>query len=118
MKNSNLVTLLLHSIQFSDLVTECCNTISFEFQVLHGDAVLDTVQVCFSSIIEHQLGDHVLILSLVQECTILSGDVIIRHLAAELNPEFVVFLVSNTIAILIVHFDTTFTLSEKKENAF
>lgn len=38
--------------------------------VLHGDAVLDTVQ----------------------ECTILSGDVIIRHLAAELNPEFVVFL--------------------------
>ncbi|KAG5608117.1 hypothetical protein H5410_019398 [Solanum commersonii] len=42
--------------------------------VLHGDAVLDTLQ----------------------ECTILSGDVIIRHLAAELKPEFVVFLVSNT----------------------
>ncbi|XP_070055844.1 isopentenyl phosphate kinase isoform X3 [Nicotiana tomentosiformis] len=38
--------------------------------VLHGDAVLDTLQ----------------------ECTILSGDVIIRHLAAELKPEFVVFL--------------------------
>ncbi|XP_015162793.1 glutamate 5-kinase isoform X2 [Solanum tuberosum] len=38
--------------------------------VLHGDAVLDTLQ----------------------ECTILSGDMIIRHLAAELKPEFVVFL--------------------------
>ncbi|XAR55907.1 Isopentenyl phosphate kinase [Bertholletia excelsa] len=38
--------------------------------VLHGDAVLDTSQ----------------------GCTILSGDVIIRHLAAELKPEFVVFL--------------------------
>ncbi|XP_055801326.1 isopentenyl phosphate kinase [Solanum dulcamara] len=38
--------------------------------VLHGDAVLDTLQ----------------------DCTILSGDVIIRHLAAELKPEFVVFL--------------------------
>ncbi|KAJ9554325.1 hypothetical protein OSB04_018370 [Centaurea solstitialis] len=38
--------------------------------VLHGDAVLD-----------ESLG-----------CTILSGDVIISHLAAELKPEFVVFL--------------------------
>ncbi|XP_059308609.1 isopentenyl phosphate kinase isoform X2 [Lycium ferocissimum] len=38
--------------------------------VLHGDAVLDTLQ----------------------ECTILSGDVIMRYLAAELKPEFVVFL--------------------------
>ncbi|KAM7464478.1 hypothetical protein LguiA_032599 [Lonicera macranthoides] len=38
--------------------------------VLHGDAVLD------SSL----------------DCTILSGDVIIRHLAAEVKPEFVVFL--------------------------
>ncbi|KAL3511077.1 hypothetical protein ACH5RR_030478 [Cinchona calisaya] len=38
--------------------------------VLHGDAVLDTSQ----------------------GCTILSGDVIIRYLAAELKPEFVVFL--------------------------
>ncbi|CAI9096519.1 OLC1v1032684C1 [Oldenlandia corymbosa var. corymbosa] len=38
--------------------------------VLHGDAVLDTSQ----------------------DCTILSGDVIIRYLAAELKPEFVVFL--------------------------
>ncbi|KAK3027382.1 hypothetical protein RJ639_040180 [Escallonia herrerae] len=40
--------------------------------VLHGDAVLDNSQ----------------------DCTILSGDVITRHLAAELKPEFVVFLVS------------------------
>ncbi|KAK6242693.1 hypothetical protein SCA6_008082 [Theobroma cacao] len=40
--------------------------------VLHGDAVLDDV-----------LG-----------CTILSGDVIIRHLAEHLKPEYVVFLVS------------------------
>ncbi|KAK2973436.1 hypothetical protein RJ640_007937 [Escallonia rubra] len=40
--------------------------------VLHGDAVLDNSQ----------------------DCTILSGDVIVRHLAAELKPEFVVFLVS------------------------
>lgn len=40
--------------------------------VLHGDAVLDTSQ----------------------GCTILSGDVIIRYLAEELKPEFVVFLVS------------------------
>ncbi|KAG5522429.1 hypothetical protein RHGRI_034567 [Rhododendron griersonianum] len=38
--------------------------------VLHGDAVLDTSQ----------------------GCTILSGDVIIRHLAEQLKPEFVVFL--------------------------
>ncbi|KAK1362047.1 Isopentenyl phosphate kinase [Heracleum sosnowskyi] len=38
--------------------------------VLHGDAVLDA--------------------SL--DCTILSGDVIISHLAAQMNPEFVVFL--------------------------
>lgn len=38
--------------------------------VLHGDAVLDDSQ----------------------GCTILSGDVIIRHLAAELKPEYVVFL--------------------------
>ncbi|XP_058194618.1 isopentenyl phosphate kinase [Rhododendron vialii] len=38
--------------------------------VLHGDAVLDTSQ----------------------GCTILSGDVIIRHLAELLKPEFVVFL--------------------------
>ncbi|CAA3007457.1 Isopentenyl phosphate kinase [Olea europaea subsp. europaea] len=38
--------------------------------VLHGDAVLDT--------------------SL--DCTILSGDVIIRHLVAELKPDYVVFL--------------------------
>ncbi|XP_047322679.1 isopentenyl phosphate kinase [Impatiens glandulifera] len=38
--------------------------------VLHGDAVLDTAR----------------------ECTILSGDVIIRHLAEELKPEFVVFI--------------------------
>ncbi|KAL6983423.1 hypothetical protein U1Q18_016809 [Sarracenia purpurea var. burkii] len=38
--------------------------------VLHGDAVLDVSQ----------------------GCTILSGDVIIRHLAAQLKPEFVVFL--------------------------
>ncbi|KAF2299107.1 hypothetical protein GH714_030651 [Hevea brasiliensis] len=38
--------------------------------VLHGDAVLDELQ----------------------ECTILSGDVIIRHLAAYLKPEYVVFL--------------------------
>uniref|UniRef100_A0A175YJV8 Isopentenyl phosphate kinase n=1 Tax=Daucus carota subsp. sativus TaxID=79200 RepID=A0A175YJV8_DAUCS len=40
--------------------------------VLHGDAVLD------SSL----------------DCTILSGDVIISHLAAQMKPEFVVFLVS------------------------
>ncbi|PPS17471.1 hypothetical protein GOBAR_AA03111 [Gossypium barbadense] len=40
--------------------------------VLHGDAVLD-----------ERLG-----------CTILSGDVIIRHLAEHLRPEYVVFLVS------------------------
>ncbi|KAM3754632.1 hypothetical protein ACB098_03G180600 [Castanea mollissima] len=38
--------------------------------VLHGDAVLDELQ----------------------GCTILSGDVIIRHLAAHLKPEYVVFL--------------------------
>lgn len=38
--------------------------------VLHGDAVLDS-----------KMG-----------CTILSGDVVVRHLAAELRPEFVVFL--------------------------
>lgn len=38
--------------------------------VLHGDAVLDEAQ----------------------DCTILSGDVIIRHLAAQLKPEYVVFL--------------------------
>ncbi|XP_020533624.1 isopentenyl phosphate kinase isoform X2 [Jatropha curcas] len=38
--------------------------------VLHGDAVLDELQ----------------------GCTILSGDVIIRHLAAYLKPEYVVFL--------------------------
>ncbi|GAA0153536.1 amino acid kinase [Lithospermum erythrorhizon] len=38
--------------------------------VLHGDAVLDTAQ----------------------ECTILSGDLIISHLAAKLRPDFVVFL--------------------------
>ncbi|XP_038706381.1 isopentenyl phosphate kinase isoform X1 [Tripterygium wilfordii] len=38
--------------------------------VLHGDAVLDELQ----------------------GCTILSGDVIIRHLAASMKPEFVVFL--------------------------
>ncbi|MQL87409.1 hypothetical protein Taro_019943 [Colocasia esculenta] len=38
--------------------------------VLHGDAVLDNVQ----------------------GCTILSGDVIIRHLAQQLRPEYVVFL--------------------------
>ncbi|KAK9119054.1 hypothetical protein Scep_017147 [Stephania cephalantha] len=38
--------------------------------VLHGDAVLDTVQ----------------------GCTILSGDVIIRHLAELLKPDYVVFL--------------------------
>nr|GMD85550.1 isopentenyl phosphate kinase isoform X2 [Ipomoea batatas]GMD90701.1 isopentenyl phosphate kinase isoform X2 [Ipomoea batatas] len=38
--------------------------------VLHGDAVLDSSQ----------------------ECTILSGDVIISHLAAKLKPEYVVFL--------------------------
>ncbi|KAA8529381.1 hypothetical protein F0562_033820 [Nyssa sinensis] len=38
--------------------------------VLHGDAVLDGSQ----------------------DCTILSGDVIIRHLAAQLKPDFVVFL--------------------------
>uniref|UniRef100_A0A5B7B8G0 Isopentenyl phosphate kinase n=1 Tax=Davidia involucrata TaxID=16924 RepID=A0A5B7B8G0_DAVIN len=38
--------------------------------VLHGDAVFDGSQ----------------------DCTILSGDVIIRHLAAQLKPEFVVFL--------------------------
>ncbi|KAF7124695.1 hypothetical protein RHSIM_Rhsim12G0133300 [Rhododendron simsii] len=38
--------------------------------VLHGDAVLDTSQ----------------------GCTILSGDVIIRHLAEQLKPKFVVFL--------------------------
>ncbi|KAM7251857.1 hypothetical protein ACFE04_023740 [Oxalis oulophora] len=40
--------------------------------VLHGDAVLDEVQ----------------------GCTILSGDVIIRHLAEHLKPDYVVFLVS------------------------
>ncbi|XP_043704213.1 isopentenyl phosphate kinase isoform X2 [Telopea speciosissima] len=40
--------------------------------VLHGDAVLDNLQ----------------------GCTILSGDVIIRHLAELLKPEYVVFLVS------------------------
>ncbi|RAL48406.1 hypothetical protein DM860_005830 [Cuscuta australis] len=38
--------------------------------VLHGDAVLDSSQ----------------------ECTILSGDVIVRYLAAKLKPEYVVFL--------------------------
>ncbi|KAL2546684.1 Amino acid kinase family protein [Forsythia ovata] len=38
--------------------------------VLHGDAVLDSSQ----------------------DCTILSGDVIIRHLAAQLKPDYVVFL--------------------------
>uniref|UniRef100_A0A2P2K327 Aspartate/glutamate/uridylate kinase domain-containing protein n=1 Tax=Rhizophora mucronata TaxID=61149 RepID=A0A2P2K327_RHIMU len=38
--------------------------------VLHGDAVLDEAQ----------------------GCTILSGDVIIRHLAAYLKPRYVVFL--------------------------
>lgn len=38
--------------------------------VLHGDAVLDSSQ----------------------DCTILSGDVIIRYLAAELKPDYVVFL--------------------------
>ncbi|KAK9116609.1 hypothetical protein Sjap_015556 [Stephania japonica] len=38
--------------------------------VLHGDAVLDNVQ----------------------GCTILSGDVIIRHLAEQLKPDYVVFL--------------------------
>ncbi|XP_041015119.1 isopentenyl phosphate kinase isoform X1 [Juglans microcarpa x Juglans regia] len=38
--------------------------------VLHGDAVLDELQ----------------------GCSILSGDVIIRHLAAQLKPEYVVFL--------------------------
>ena len=32
--------------------------------------------------------------SFEQGCTILSGDVIIRHLAAHLKPEYVVFLVS------------------------
>ncbi|KAJ9709407.1 hypothetical protein PVL29_001065 [Vitis rotundifolia] len=40
--------------------------------VLHGDAVLDEAQ----------------------DCTILSGDVIIRHLAAQLKPEYVVFLIT------------------------
>ncbi|KAH7858500.1 hypothetical protein Vadar_024562 [Vaccinium darrowii] len=40
--------------------------------VLHGDAVLDAAQ----------------------DCTVLSGDVVIRHLAEHLKPEFVVFLVS------------------------
>ncbi|CAN6550479.1 unnamed protein product [Malus baccata var. baccata] len=40
--------------------------------VLHGDAVLDELL----------------------DCTILSGDVIISHLAAHLKPDFVVFLVS------------------------
>ncbi|KAL6499257.1 hypothetical protein OROHE_026134 [Orobanche hederae] len=40
--------------------------------VLHGDAVLDSLQ----------------------GCTILSGDVIIRHLAEKLRPAYVVFLVS------------------------
>lgn len=38
--------------------------------VMHGDAVLDAAQAC----------------------TILSGDVIIRHLAEQFKPEFVVFL--------------------------
>lgn len=41
--------------------------------VLHGDAVLDDVQ----------------------GCTILSGDVIMRHLAAYMKPDYVVFLVSS-----------------------
>ncbi|KAG5522428.1 hypothetical protein RHGRI_034567 [Rhododendron griersonianum] len=54
--------------------------------VLHGDAVLDTSQ----------------------GCTILSGDVIIRHLAEQLKPEFVVFLHAQR----IVHCDTDSIFSE------
>jgi hypothetical protein len=34
-----------------------------------------------------------------QGCTILSGDVIIRKLAAELRPDFVVFLVSSSAVV-------------------
>ncbi|XP_038706383.1 isopentenyl phosphate kinase isoform X3 [Tripterygium wilfordii] len=44
--------------------------VATRISVLHGDAVLDELQ----------------------GCTILSGDVIIRHLAASMKPEFVVFL--------------------------
>lgn len=48
---------------------------------------------------------------LIQDCTILSGDVIIRYLAEELKPDFVVFLVSNILcneSILISWFHFTF----------
>lgn len=48
---------------------------------------------------------------LIQDCTILSGDVIIRYLAEELKPDFVVFLVSNILcneSILISWFQFTF----------
>ncbi|KAJ4823429.1 hypothetical protein Tsubulata_027728 [Turnera subulata] len=52
-------------------VSVVANAINSGFvPVLHGDAVLDCLQ----------------------GCTILSGDVIIRHLAAQLKPEYVVFL--------------------------
>jgi isopentenyl phosphate kinase len=56
----------------ADLATVAKTIDSGFVPVLHGDAVLDNI-----------LG-----------CTILSGDVIIRHLADHLKPEYVVFLVS------------------------
>lgn len=58
------------NVSSADIATVAKTIDSGFIPVLHGDAVLD-----------HSLG-----------CTILSGDVIIRHLAELLKPEYVVFL--------------------------
>ena len=76
-------------------------------QILHGDAVLDNSQVGIWQILFHGKFEvfrimlfypsnlmQVYILFILQGCTILSGDVIVRKLAHVVKPSFVVFLVS------------------------
>ena len=76
-------------------------------QVLHGDAVLDELLVSFQikaclhsclDFVDYEVNSFLFKLKLIlslndQDCTILSGDVIIRHLAQLLTPKYVVFLV-------------------------
>ncbi|TKY69628.1 Isopentenyl phosphate kinase [Spatholobus suberectus] len=65
--------------------------------VLHGDAVLDEIQVETQCILFYcslfiNNGNGIFKLVCFQGCTILSGDVIISHLAVYSKPKYVVFL--------------------------
>lgn len=98
-------------------------------QVLHGDAVLDELLVslqiesCPHSCLDahrrpgkwHSFCSLVVLRLMLgsndQDCTILSGDVIIRHLAQLLSPKYVVFLV--LLPSLLCHDLTIYTICDR-----